>query len=175
MTHAYKPKWSDFYEEELGPYLPLSSGQQTIPISGVLPSGESGGFDNIQYHRSRAEAIGAKGSGINFPYPYPNTTTQNKYKTNGNSYTESWWETSGILKTYPPDDGILLDENRESGIFHYNFSKGRFSNGEDVKSSQIEDFTIFNDYIHHELVSFGIVTIPYISTFKVSINWNPYG
>ena len=43
MAHADKPQWSDFYENDpqLGPLLPLTSGQRVQLISGVLPSGES--------------------------------------------------------------------------------------------------------------------------------------
>lgn len=181
MAHAKKVKWKDFYDNGLGPNLPLPVSQQVIPISGVLPSGESNSFDPTQYHDLRFEATGAKGSGINFPFPYPNQNTNSKYKTDGNSYTTEWWETSGILKTYPPNSNVqLVDEQKQSGVFHYNLSRGRFSNGEDVKSKQIDDFNIFNQYIHHQLMPSNLekgnaIKIPYVSTYRLSIDWNPYG
>jgi hypothetical protein len=178
MTHAYKPKWSDFFDAGLGPNLPLSSQQQAMPVSGLLPSGESNGFDVTQSHRMRSEAPSFRGSGINVPFPYPNEQTEAKYKASdiNNYYSDAWWDASGILKTYPSEDGVLCDQNRQSGIFHYNLERSRFSNGEDVRSKQIEDFTIFNNYIHHELVlPVGVISIPYISTFRTSVNWNPYG
>lgn len=180
MTHAYKPKWSDFANENLGPNLPLTNSQMTIPISGVLPSGESNLFDSSQYHNIRSESPSHRGSGINTPYPYPNTNTARQYAyisgdNTTNKFNTNWWEVSGIVKTYPSDDGKLVDESRESGIFHYNFSKSAFSNGSQAQSRQIENFTIFNNYIHHQLINQTIISIPYVSTFKMSINWNPYG
>lgn len=179
MTHTNKPSWSDFADEDLGPILPLTDSQMSIPISGILPSGEAGNFDTIQSHNIRGEAQNLQGSGINVPYPYPNSTTDRKYAytsddTTTGKFTSGWWEESGILKTYPSDDGQLIDETRESGIFHYDGPKSAFSNGEQVKERQISDFTIFNYYIHHERIP-SIVTIPYVSTFRPSIDWNPYG
>ena len=42
--------WYDFNlaDPSLGPSLPLTSGQQAMPTSGILPSGEAGFFDNAQ-------------------------------------------------------------------------------------------------------------------------------
>lgn len=184
---AYKPKWIDFANETppLGPVLPLTSGQMALPVSGVLPSGEGGGFDYSQSHSVRAEAPNKIGSGINTPYPYPNIQTSPQYaylsgENPSGKFTNDWWEESGILKTYPPDDGFLVDPVNQSGIFHYNGSSGIFSNGESVKSKQIQDFVIFNNYIHHQRMPSNstngdILSIPYISTFRKSIDWNPYG
>lgn len=182
-----KPDWSDFYNENLGPLLPLTENQRKIPVSGVLPSGEHGGFDNSQFHKVRSEAKEFIGSGINVPHPYPNINTPTEYAYSSGDitgkFTDQWWATSGIIKTYPSSDGALSDKNRESGIFHYDIgtnrlgklaTSGRFSNGEDVLADQISDFKIFNKYIHHEKVRNQLVEIPYISTFRVSIDWNPY-
>lgn len=125
MAHAYKPRWSDFYENDpkLGPLLPLTSGQKVQLVSGVLPSGESSFFDNRQLH--------SRGSGINTPFPYPNQSTKNEFKftTNLNPFSEmfsdEWWAASGIIKTYPADVVGYTSENpamnaQESGIFHWN-------------------------------------------------------
>lgn len=134
MTHTYKPEWSDFYEEGLGPYLPLTSEQREIPVSGILPSGESALFDNRQLHDVRSEAPGFIGSGINMPFPYPNEDTAEEYAfVSGqtreqfpNQFSSDWWAASGLLKTYPHDgpvgytDGNPAMNSSESGIFHWN-------------------------------------------------------
>jgi hypothetical protein len=109
-------------------------------------------------------------------------------------FTEEWWDESGILKTYPPIAISGFERNNpamnsyNSGIFHWNSEvrkgfensdppvlKGSlFSNGEIAKSQQIDDFTIFNNYFHQEFIDNEPVEIPYISTYKVSIDLNPY-
>tara|TARA_A100001515_G_scaffold144850_1_gene150345 strand:+ start:7518 stop:8249 length:732 start_codon:yes stop_codon:yes gene_type:complete len=144
MAHADKPQWSDFYENDpqLGPLLPLTSGQRVQLISGVLPSGESSFFDNRQLHSQRQETIGFKGSGINAPFPYPNQSTKNEFKFTTNldpsgasdsgedsqfseMFSDEWWAASGIIKTYPADvvgytSGNPAMNAQESGIFHWN-------------------------------------------------------
>jgi len=122
----------------------------------------------------------------------------------GELFTAEWWEASGILRTYPADvvghkTGNPAMNQRESGIFHWNsepdprFSstdpvirKGSlFSNGERVKSYQIKSFSLFNTYIHQHrfpdvpppqpYINLGrTIQIPYISTFKASIDFNAY-
>lgn len=184
MTHAYKPKWSDFAAISGGPILPLTENQKTIPVSGVLPSGESGLLDDVQSRKVRGESPQHVNSGINVPYPYPNLTTAREYAYTSDDntvgkFSDAWWEASGIIKTYPADDGLLVDRNRQSGILHYNGPSGRFSNGEQVKSNQVMDFTLFNNYIHHELMPSNAtngeaIEIPYVSTFRPYIDWNPY-
>jgi hypothetical protein len=169
------PSWSDFSDAGIGPKLPLDESQRVQMVSGVLPSGESGGLDFIQY-----------GSKINDQFPYPNLSTQeNRAFTNGESremfpdkFSDEWWDASGILDTSPEDSGVLFDPKNESTIFHFNGSVSRFSNGEEVKSNQISDFKIFNPYIHHELSSGKnkrAVEIPFISTSTISLDFRPYG
>ena len=231
MAHADKPKpqWSDFYENDpqLGPLLPLTSGQKVQLVSGVLPSGESSFFDNRQLHSQRQETINFKGSGINAPFPYPNQSTKNEFKftTNLNPFSEmfsdEWWAASGIIKTYPADVVGYTFENpamnaQESGIFHWNSDvnpevtqptpektvigwvvpegedrpirfytqdetlKGsKFSNGEVVKRLAREDFNIFNDYIHHQLMPDEAdpgetLNIPFLSSYRKSIDLDVY-
>jgi hypothetical protein len=176
--------WSDFYNEELGPSLPLTGEQQENTVSGVLPSGEGGGFDFTQSTKSRKEAPAYVGSGINVPFPYPNTSTAEEFAfVSGENrtifpdkFSEEWWEVSGIIKTYPPNDGSLADSENQSGIFHYNGDYSRFSNSVTARSNQIEDFNIFNSFIYHEQSEGGkAVKIPFISNYRISVNWNPYG
>jgi|TARA_R100000482_G_C5095587_1_gene133045 hypothetical protein len=111
-------------------------------------------------------------------------------------FPTGWWAVSGILKTYSPDisgytRGNPAANNRESGVFHWNgeldpnvtqpseppfiYKGSLFSNGERAKSNQIKDFDIFNDYVHHHFINKEPIKIPYISTYKVSIDWNAYG
>jgi hypothetical protein len=55
-----------------------------------------------------------------------------------------------------------------------------FSNGEQVKRIAREDFKIFNNYIHHQLMPDNEdpgkkVEIPFVSTYRVEIDWDIYG
>ena len=172
-----RPTWSDFYDEGLGPPLPLAPEQRVSPVSGVLPSGEGGGFDPSQ------------NPPINTPFPYPNTSTRESLSFSDgqrkadfpDNFSDEWWDTSGIMSTAPPFSGVLVDENQESGIFHFNGLSSAFSNGQIAKSLQIENFTIFNPYVHHEhLMSTNrkkkiVVEIPFISTYTIAIDFRPYG
>lgn len=169
------PTWGDFYNEGLGPNLPLSEQQRAQLPSGVLPSGEAGSFDFRQ-------------SGINEPFPYPNLTTPDEFAFESGAdrtmfpgaFSDEWWEASGTIRTYPEDPGTPVDEERESGIFHFNELLSQFSNSSGVKDNQIDDFTIFNSYVHHQrlpannLTSSQPILIPYVSTFNVSIDFNAY-
>ncbi len=193
------------------PNIPLSKTERSMEhyTSGVLPSGESAYFDHSQLHIPwQPFAV----SGINTPYPYPNRDpllgpiTEEKYVyTSGaispilhpTMFDADWWDSSGIIRTYPADIKGYADDNPamnadQSGIFHWNSElregvpqpappkdpilKGSlFSNGELVKAGQIEDFKIFNPYIHHYRIDDTLVRIPYVSTYNVSIDWNAYG
>lgn len=122
----------------------------------------------------------------------------------GELFTAEWWEASGILRTYPADvkgytRGNPAMNAYNSGIFHWNseldprfpladpiIRKGSlFSNGERVKSYQIKSFDLFNSYIHQHRFpdtpppqpysnAGRTIQIPYISTFKASIDFNAY-
>ncbi len=144
-----RPTWQELHEAGYGPPLPLTSGQRVQLVSGVLPSGEGGYVDFAQ-----------QGSGINASFNY---------------------DSSGILLTYPPASGHPVDSGRESGIFHFNELLSQFSNASEIKVDQIEDFTIFNPYVHHETLptTYDLeyrdpIEIPYISTYDLVIEFNPY-
>ena len=147
----------------------------------ILPSAEAGFFDSSQLHKIRKESPSSVGSGINDPFPYPNTTTDESYafvssesrEQFPDKFNNAWWDASGIINTYGATDAPLVDEQRETGVFHYLGSLGRFSSN--YQNSQITDFTIFNPYIHHEYINNVGIAIPYVSTFKASIDWNVYG
>jgi len=172
------PTWDDFFQEGLGPQLPLTSGQRVPPIFGVLPSGEGGGFDYGQDRSQRIESPNNVGYGINVPFPYPNEETSEQFKLDG-AYTTEWWAVSGIVKTYGEQSGQLYDEETQKSIFSFDGLASNFSNSQDIVEAQIEDFTIFNDYIHHERLpssqtNGSIISIPYISTYNVAIDYRPY-
>jgi len=197
MTHW----WKDFYlaipTGTMGPFLPLTPNQQAMPVSGVLPSGESGFLDDLQ-HRSGNGSVGSFGSGINYPFPFPNVATANalKYPSGdfyaelyssffSNRFTPEWWEESGILNTYGPTPHIanLVEDARPkvgSGTLHPRGFQSPFSNAPRSKVNSINDFTIFNPYIHHKGLPStsapGVaIFIPFLSTYKVSIDWDAYG
>lgn len=79
-------------------------------------------------------------------------------------YSQKMPETSGVSN---PD---------ESGIFHYNELVSSFSNVSEVSGLKANDFEIFNNYIHYypKPEDQSPVKIPYVSTYKVSILFDPY-
>lgn len=168
------PTWDDFYNQGLGPRIPLSEQQRQQPVSGVLPSGEANMFDFRQ-----------QGSGINEPFPYPNLTTPDELAFESgadrtmfpDAFSDEWWMASGVVKTYPADSGSTNE--RESGIFHFNELISQFSNATEVSGNQIDDFTIFNPYIHHQRLpsnnsAAGAIEIPYVSTYNIALDFSAY-
>ena len=163
-------EWKDFHPDD-GPLLPLSSGQQAPLVSGVLPSGEGHFLD----HRQSRERVHSNsiGSGINFPYPHPNLNTpddeaflsQQNPSDFPDQFDDEWWDTSGIFKTYPEDPSTPTD-----GMFRPENLKIPFSNSSVAQSGEIENFTVFNPYIHHYKLSSALppITIPYISQYFLS-------
>jgi len=124
-------------------------------MSGILiPSGRSNFFDYSQHQDNNG------GSGINSIYPSPSDFSMQ----------------SGLIKTYP----TTIQAKESSGIFSYYNLSSRFSNAQSTQSGV--DFYGLNDYIHYFPKSFNDddssnsnVNIPYISTYKVSTPYNPYG
>lgn len=191
MSEADPTKtWKDYYDAGLGPELPLPIEKRTQPESGVLPSGESNFLDTEQ-----------QGKAINSEWPYPNKNTptnkaypegtQAQDQSQPDKFNYDWWVESGVVNTYPPSgESSLVDDERQSGVFHFNESVSQFSNGQQVKSKQIEDFQIFGKYVHHERIPYDVtqpsnpgtgnwggdaILIPYISTYRTAIDFNAYG
>lgn len=134
------------------PYnAPLTNGQKIQYPSGILPSGEANYYDFTQDKY--------RPSGINAEYPYPNLTIQN-----------GTFVPSGFYPTYPPN----VNPVEKSGIFNYDGLVSRFTNVAQVSGLKIESFEIFNPYIHYYRVDDNVVKIPYISTYKVSVSYDPY-
>lgn len=140
--------------------LPLTPGQKLTASGILLPSGESSYYDFSQdysYH---------DGSGINVLYPSP-------------------YFVSGLLATLPPSGGNTTGGTNGVGsgnIFNYGGLTGLFSNAEASLVSGINDFTIFNAYIHYYTIPTITVTgaanqtvfIPYISDYTVVPPFNIY-
>jgi len=180
MTH----NWNDFSDADLGPQLPLTSGQQAQLVSGVLPSGESNFFD-LEQDRQRYNGLG-----IDRLYDY-----------------EKEAGGSGVVATYPSETLELIDEQRESGIFHQQligneltgsgsiFSSGYYiPSGFDVRFQQYIRPTVspyeparpdyayrtMDSYIHHKVylaIPTPYIEIKYISDFIADTGasgLNPY-
>jgi hypothetical protein len=166
-----------------------------MPASGVLPSGEVGFFD-FRQDRAVNPFPWSNGSGINYPFPFPNVNTIDEYKYPtsdfysafyaqyfANQFSDEWWEESGILNTYGASDGSLVDDRRpKSGrgsIHPYGF-QSPFSNAPASKVNSINDFTVFNSYIHHKRLPSTsdeglVIAIPYISSYSDAVDWDSYG
>ena len=179
MTH----EWKDFSPDN-GPSLPLSGVQLQQLVSGVMPSGEEHFFDRRQDRSVNPlnpdmQPGWESGSGINFPYPHPNSGVLNseKFLSQENPadfpdrFTDEWWEASGAFKTYPESPGTPYNTTTSGSIFEADNLKIPFSNSQDAGQRQIDDFTIFNDYIHHyrlPRIDAPPITIPFISSYFIS-------
>jgi hypothetical protein len=123
-----------------------------------------------------------QGTAINRPFPYPNTNTlDNKAFPSDHSrsqfpdqFSNDWWAVSGIVETYGPNNATLY--NNEAGIFHFNGQLSQFSNTQNAAAGQVQGFTIFNTYIHHERLpsNSNVIEIPFVSTYRTSIAFNAY-
>jgi hypothetical protein len=195
MTHWWKDFNLAIPSGTMGPWLPLTANQQEMPISGVLPSGEVGFFD-FRQDRAVNPTPWSNGSGINSPFPFPNVNTidEHKYPMNdfyssfyaqyfASQFSDEWWAVSGILNTYGASEGNLVDDRRpksgKGSIHPYGF-QSPFSNAPASKVNSINDFTVFNSYIHHKRlpstnVEGGVIAIPYVSSYRASIDWDAYG
>lgn len=119
-------------------------------MSQILPSGESNFFDLNQAHFRN------NGSGINVVYPSPDDIS--------------------IYKTYPQDSGGFARIER-SGVFSFNELSSKFSNASG--HLPVDNLEVFNPYIHYYTKKNNRnqnvpIEIPYVSSYKVSIEYNPY-
>ena len=128
---------------------PLTDAQKTLPSGAIFPSGEANFYDFLQSHEN------AGSSGINATFPSPSGFSSE----------------SGIIRTYGPD-GSGVDT---SGIFSSSNLSSRFSNSSRIDVNSITEFSIFNTYIHYGTgVDGGSIQIPYVSTYSVSVEYDPY-
>lgn len=144
-------------------------------------------------------------AGINKRYPSPASYKYGNAGIGGPLYGQS-----GIIISRPPKgnefDVELMRDNEHpeavnyfgskgTGIFNFKEFLSKFSNGEESKSATIDDFTIFNDYIHYltyeEQEGTGVgeegntiplddadvaVKVPFVSDLIPTTNvWDRYG
>lgn len=112
----------------------------------VLPSGESNFYDHAQ---DRID-----GSGINASFPNPTSALA-----------------SGLIATNP--SSAEIPNTYQSGILHFRDAVSQFSNASGINPEAF-DFEIFNPYIHHYRINNKIVKIPFVSTYRKSVTYNPY-
>lgn len=117
------------------------------------------------------------GNGINKYYPSPKS-----YKA-GNNPDGTLYGASGIFITYPPSQSspewVSYNGSKGSGIFNFKQLISNFSNAKASKDVTgafgIDDFTIFNPYIHYISADNKSVSIPFVSDLKPTTNtWNRY-
>ena len=138
---------------------------------------------------------GFEGRGINRFWVSP---TGYKYGNNSTSFTGKLFGTTGIIITYPPSVGtsqygyrgnhpedVAYDSNpfnsQGTGVFNFVGFLNNFSNGHYSKlvtgAAGIDDFTIFNDYIHYlPTASDKEVRVPFVSDLVPTTDtWDRYG
>ena len=133
---------------------------------------------------------GFEGRGINRFYPSPKDY---KYGNDSFAFTGQLFGTSGIIITYPPSSDTLnnhpeytaYDGSTGRGIFNFagllnSFSNAKFS--KDVTGAAgIDNFTIFNDYVHHlhygeDLEDAFPVRVPFVADLIATTGiWDRYG
>lgn len=132
------------------PYnAPLTNEQKKQFPSGILPSGEANYYDFAQNSKP-----------LNETYPSPT----------GTAISGIVPTLSGFFPTYPKNANPI----EKSGIFSYDNLVGKFSNVNQVSGLKIESFELFNPVILYYQLNGKAIKIPYISTYKVSISYDPY-
>lgn len=145
--------------------------------SGILPSGQENYFDISQDFENNG------GLAINSFYPSP--VDQNGVFTGTGLLVTypPWWFTTHP-SGYTPEIRKILGILRQSGILNYQDLIGIFSNVSSVSGIPIQDFSIFNPYIHYypsympitnddKIYNFA-VSIPYISDYEMAELYDPY-
>jgi len=86
-------------------------------------------------------------SGLNYPFPYPYNKS---YPDNVSSemFSLDWWEASGIYQTYPQNIIVVIDKERQSGIFHWDELRQVEGLSSSIDSPKVPEVT-FNNYIHY--------------------------
>lgn len=113
----------------------------------LVASGESNFYDHLQDRELNG------GSGINASFPNPSNAI------------------SGVYQTYA--SSAQIPNQYDSGIFNFNYLASQFSNANTIDIT-ISDFDTFNPYIHYYRTNNQPVEIPFISTYRVSVVYNPY-
>lgn len=131
------------------------------PSSILLPSGYSNFFDTTQYTYD-----------INTKFPSPDPKNQSIVPNNV--------LVSGIYKTYPKDVDVVAS-GRKYDLFQPSGLNNLLSNHSGIYVLTT-NLGVFNSYIHYyglnnddmDGKSSQRIEIPYVSTFKVSLGFDPY-
>lgn len=132
----------------------------------VMPSSEAHFFDYSQRFLVDADENLLEGSGINSVLSPRSAVAEAKY-------SAEWWNASGVYQTFGADVDTSAINEDQSGIFHFDNLKGRFSvtGTKDVAA----DFNIFNPFIYHEdLKTEDKIEIPYVSDYLIATPYYPY-
>lgn len=135
--------------------VPISGVDQVLVSGQLVPSGEALFFDGQQY-------LTAQNFGINKGFPTETTIGDG----------------SGIIETFPENTSLSNEpDSPGSGIFNREDLASFFSNAAENIGDGINDFTIFNNYIHFERSKLDeVISIPYVSTYTITgSGWRPYG
>lgn len=135
--------------------VPISGVDQVLASGQLLPSGEALFFDGAQY-------LTAQNFGINKGFPTEDAVADG----------------SGVIATFPENPNLYNEpESPGSGIFSREDLSSNFSNAAENIGDGINDFTIFNNYIHFERSKLDeVISIPYVSTYTITgSGWQPYG
>lgn len=183
-----------------------------VPSGAILPSSEANFWDYRQYPTVGTSSVSGVtnrfyynnsvySSGIN--YGSGNISWQSPYIPSGEDGVQ-YWDVSGIVKLYGPFESASLfisygKQDIQDGIFYYQvldydkffeasgnpsgtFYSSLFSNAKDHIGDGINDFSIFNDYIHNYPSGFGVrgvkiqaTRIPYLSDLKKAEQYSVYG
>lgn len=121
---------------------------------------------------------GFNGDGINKYYPSPSGYAA------GNNKDGTLYGPTGIFITYPPNESSpewsSYNGSKGSGIFNFKDLLSNFSNAKASRditdTSGINDFTIFNDYIHYLPASEDkAIKVPFVSDLiPTNQTWDRY-
>lgn len=151
--------------------------------SGILPSGQENYFDETQDPNNPVNNIALPlGLPINAFYPSP-ANKNGTFTGTGLLVTYPPWWFSTHPSGYDPELRDILGILKESGILNYENLIGRFSNVSGVSGIAVQDFNIFNPYIHYYPIDEitnnnkdknSPVLIPYVSDYEIVQPISPY-
>lgn len=159
-------------KQQVPPPIPYLLNFGVYLTSGILPSGQENFNDENQYPQ------------INEAYPSP-INVNGTFAGTGLLMTYPPWWVYQNPTGYPPELRNQFGVMKQSGILHYKDLIGNFSNVSGVSGIAVQDFNIFNSYIHYYPINTEItnqnkgsdspVLIPYVSDYEVVSNpINPY-
>jgi len=156
--------WQDFFDEGLGPSLPLSAEQQQQLVSGVLPSGESNMFDFAQQNT----AINKK-----FPDPANDEDRYDVVFTSGEQIEEV--SDTGIFHFQGVRGEFSSPSQVPSGLGDR--LQAFYRPPQDCSTTPRQDYTfrVQDSYIHHKTYGGSPFEICFLSSYNQAIQMDRYG